>query len=158
MLTLYIMDMGEDRSSQNLKLPGRRKKPRHIFLIPLAWEIVRFGIVWNMTGRALNPGQDWGTGIYLLWFSAPALALISLLCILWLSSAAQPAGEAAAAMAKGFQGLFGLAAAVPLIRSLTSHQLFFRGEGIITGALGIMDLLMCALLIRILVSNLSSKT
>lgn len=158
MLTLYIMDMGEFTSGERANLSGRRKKPRHIFLIPLAWEVVRFGLVWNMTGRALNPGHDWGTGLYLLWFSSPVLALISLLCILWLSSSAQPAGEAAAAMAKGFQGLFGLAAAIPLIQALTSHELFFRGEGIVAGALGIMDLIMCALLIRILVPNLSRRT
>ncbi len=158
MLTLYIMDIDQDTGGSETPTHKFKRKPRHVFLIPLIWEIVRFGFVWNMTSRSLNPGQDWGTGLYLLWFSAPALAVISLLCILWLSATPQPAGEAAAAMAKGFQGLLGLAAAVPLISELTRHQLFYRGEGIVVGGLAVMDLLMCVLLIRILVPNLSSKT
>lgn len=126
-----------------------QKGKRYIYIGPLLWEILRFGLLWNMTSRALNVDSSYGTALYLFWLNAPLLGLISGYVLLWLRGGHERGLEIIVIMTKGYQVLIGAAAAVILFGGIGTHPIFFHGESIMVGFLALIDIMILVFLLII---------
>ena len=128
------------------QMPQRRKR----YLLFFVWEIIRFIILWRAVANAFIVDQSISTALVLLWISAPGLALIAALYMLWYKDGQEhnPRLHAVTVMAKGFQAILGAASAVLLVRSYGVHPMFFRLEFLAAGITAIVDFFVCLLLLR----------
>ncbi len=139
----------EETSQADGTIAQNTKRRKNVYSVFLVWELVRFGLVWNMTARALHIDADYTTAIYVLWSMAPSLAVIAGFLLLWIHQHSRPQLLfTLLVMTKGFQIVFGSAAALLLMITLGYHPLFFLGEFFIVSAVTLADLGVCLLLLR----------
>jgi hypothetical protein len=129
---------------------------QHIYIAPLFWECIRFGLMWNMTVRALNVDESYSTALYLFWITAPVLGLISGYALLWLRGSGQHGLEATVILMKAYQTIIGAAASVLLFRSIGTHPIFVHGESVMVGFLTLMDIMMLIFLLIIVIKDRES--
>ncbi len=147
MLTLDHMDFFNQKSFADSGQQAERKRKKK-YLLFFLWEVIRFGLVWTLSAGALNIDRSYSTALYLLYIMAPGLVVIAGFFLLWQQGGKDnQALHAVMVMSKGFQVIFGTAAAVLLLQSFGTHPLFFRGEFISVGATAVVDLVVSVMLI-----------